>query len=588
MILDAINSPSDLKNLNVEQLNSLSHEIREILIKKASVCGGHLASNLGVVEITIALHYVFNTPIDKIIFDVSHQCYTHKILTGRKKAFTCENEYGSVTGFTNPKESQFDLFNIGHTSTSISLASGLAKARDYSGDNYNVIALIGDSALDGGEAFEALNNVCEIDGGLIIVINDNHMSIPENHGFINNHLNDLYDNDGVVNNNLFNAFGLNYYFVKDGHDIHELIKVFERVKNTNDHVVIHCRTTKGKGYLPAEENQEQWHHAHPFDIDSGCFLKVNTVPKENYGSIVGEYLSDKIKKDMRIIPMTASVPACFGFNSIRRMEAGKQFIDVGICEQHLISMACGLSIKGYKPVVITESSFYQRAYDQIEQELAINKCPVTMLIAFSGIYGHDDNTHIGLYDISLFSNLNNVVYLAPSCKEMYMSILEWSIEKSRCPVFIRIPWNGVHYLKKGHAIPDDYSKTKYLIREKGTIVAIIALGSFYQLGENVLEILKTHSIMPTLIDPVFASGIDNECLEELKNDHKLVVTIEDGVVTGGFGSKISQFFGNTDIHVINFGFSDELDAKFDRESIIKKNNLQPSQIAKTILDSLDY
>lgn len=582
MWLEKINSPYDLKNVPENELTTLAKEIRNTLINKASHYGGHLASNLGSVELTIAVHYVFDFTKDKIVFDVSHQCYTHKILTGRKEFFLDSEKYNDVSGFTNPLESPYDLFNIGHTSTSISLASGLAKARNLRHSNENIVAFIGDSALDGGEAFEALSYLSELDGGFILIVNDNHMSIPENHGFFNSHLQSLYESKGMAKENIFKTLGFKYLFVEDGHDIHSLIKVFNSVKDTNKHVVIHCRTIKGKGYEPAENNQEKWHHAHPFCVKTGEFEKRTSVPTENYGSIIGDYLSKKIKQDKSLVAMTASVPACFGFNPIRRKEAGDQFVDVGICEQHLISMACGLAQGGFNPVAVTESSFYQRAYDQIEQELDINKCPATFLIAFSGIYGHDDNTHIGFYDISLFSNLKNTIFLAPTSKEMYLSMIEWSINQRNNPVFIRIPWNGVHY-DNTNSIPNDFSKTAYRVTKKGSIVAILALGSFYQLGECVCELLEERGIEATLIDPVFASGLDKRCLDELKSRHRIVVTLEDGILEGGFGSKIAQYYGSSDIKVLNFGFSNNIPTKFDREELIFANNLKPNQVVDSIL-----
>lgn len=586
MLLDNINNPNDLKSLSVDELSLLSGEIRDVIIKKASIVGGHLASNLGSIELIVALHYVFNFLSDRIVFDVSHQCYTHKILTGRKKAFLEKESYDSVTGFTNPLESEYDLFNIGHTSTSLSLAIGLAKARDLRNSKENIVAFIGDAALSGGEAFEALNYLSELRSGMIIVLNDNHMSIPENHGFIDKHLQKLYLNNGVLNNNFFESFGIDYCFVKDGHNIKDLIKVFEKVKCTNRPIIVHCRTTKGKGFIPAELDKERWHHAHPFDLLTGEVYKQHSVPTENYGSIVGEYLESIIKHNKKVVAMTASVPACFGFNKKRREELADNFIDVGICEQHLITMAAGLSKGGMRPVVITESSFYQRAYDQIEQEISINSCPVTFLIAFSGIYGHDDNTHIGFYDISLFGNLNNIIFLAPTNKQMYLSMLRWSINESKKPVFIRIPWNGVYSLGDNELLPSTFEKTRYIERIKGEKVAIIALGSFYQLGERVAGLLKKHGIQATLVDPVFASGIDSEYLNSIKLGHDIVVTLEDGLLLGGFGSKIAQFYSESSIKVLNFGFSNNLSAKFSRDEIMERDGLTPEKIAKRIIGDL--
>ena len=585
MIIDRINSPKDLKKLNKEELITLANEIREILIKKASKCGGHLASNLGVVELTIALHYVFNSPIDKIVFDVSHQSYVHKILTGRKEAFLIEEKFKSISGYTNPKESKHDIFNVGHTSTSISLACGLAKARDLNGKKENIIALIGDSSLDGGEAFEAINYASEMNSGLIVVVNDNNMSIPENHGALCNLLTKLRNNNGEVENNFFESLGFEYIFVKNGHDINELINVLKKVKDTNHPVVIHCSTIKGKGYNIAEQNPEKWHWAHPFNIETGEFNRATSVPKENYGSIVGEYLMNKMKNNSKVVAMTASVPAYIGFNSIRRKEAGTQFVDVGIAEQHAITMAAGISKNGGKPVFVTGSSFYQRAYDQIEQELCINKCPATLLVAFSGINGHDSDAHAGLYDIALLGNIPNLIYLAPSNKEEYIAMLDWSIEQNDYPVAIRIPWNGVYHTSK--KVPLRYNTTKYSIEKEGTKVAVIALGSFYQLGEAVVNSLEENNgIKATLVNPRFITGIDKETLEDLKKSHELVVTIEDGIVCGGFGSKITQYYGLSNMKVMNCGFSLEIPTTFTADEMLEKNKLKPEQIVEDIVKNL--
>lgn len=581
MIIEKIKTPSDLKRISIENLPILAEEIRNTLITRASVYGGHFGSNLGVVELTIALHYVFNSPEDKIVFDVSHQCYVHKMLTGRKEAYLNPDKYRTVTGFTNPDESNHDQFNIGHTSTSISLASGLAKARDLIGGKENIIAVIGDASLDGGEAFEALNYVGEMKSGLIIVVNDNDMSIPENHGALNCLLNRLRDNNGVVENNYFKSLGYEYIFVRDGHNIADLITVLQTVKGINHPVVVHCCTQKGKGYSFAEENREKWHHAHPFNIATGEFNRATSVPKENYGSIVGAYLMDKIKKDPMVVAMTASVPACFGFNADRRKEAGKQFIDVGIAEQHLLSMAAGLAKSGCKPITVTESSFYQRAYDQVQQEMCINKCAVTMLVAFSGIFAHNDNTHIGFYDMALLGNIPGLTYLAPSNKQTYLAMLEWSIEQNELPVAIRIPWNGVHYTDD--TVPETYSTTKYYVKKHGSKIAILGLGSFYQRGEAVAELLKEHGINATLIDPMFITGIDTDTLDSLRDDHELVVTLEDGIISGGFGSRISQYYGTSDMKVVNCGFSMEIPTLFTVEEMLEKNRLMPEQIVEDIL-----
>ena len=577
MILDSVNSPSDLKILPIENLQTLAQEIRTVLINKASNYGGHLGSNLGVVELTIALHYVFDSPRDKIIFDVSHQCYVHKILTGRKAAFLDETLYRNVSGYTNPNESEHDMFNVGHTSTSISLACGLAKGRNLCKRKENIIAVIGDAALDGGEAFEALNSATEVGGGIIVVINDNNMSIPENHGALCTHLTKLRATDGKCDDNFFRSLGFDYHFVKDGHDISNLVDVFSNVKDTERPVVVHCVTKKGKGYVYAEQNPEKWHWSHPFNIETGEFNKSTAVPKENYGSIVGQYLIEKIKNDPKVVAMTASVPAYIGFNLQRRNEAESQYVDVGIAEANGVTMAAAIAKSGGKPVFVTGSSFYQRAYDQVEQEMCLNKCPATLLVAFAGIYGHDDNAHAGLYDMSLLGNIPGLTYLAPSNKQEYLAMLEWSIEQNECPVAIRIPWNGVHYTKD--FVPQDFSETKYLVRKSGSKIAILGLGSFYQLAEQVVELIKKEmQIDATLIDPMFITGVDESLLDELKLNHKLIITLEDGIISGGFGSRIAQFYSSDSMKVLNFGFHTEVPTQFTIEEMMEKNGLLPEQI----------
>ncbi|MCH5272388.1 MAG: 1-deoxy-D-xylulose-5-phosphate synthase [Lachnospiraceae bacterium] len=583
MIIETINGPQNLKNLSINDLNILSSEIRETLIKKMSKCGGHMASNLGVVEITLALHTVFNSPIDKIIFDVSHQSYVHKILTGRKDAFLYEEKYDDVSGYSNPEESVHDFFNIGHTSTSISLACGMAKARDLKGEKENIIAVIGDASLDGGESFEALNYAVELGTGLIVVVNDNDMSIPENHGALNRLLNELRDNNGVVENNYFKSLGFEYILVRDGHDLDALIGAFEKVKGTNHPVVVHCCTQKGKGYIFAEKDREKWHWARPFLIETGEYY--GGVPAENYGAIVAQFLLEKINNDSDVVVVTASTPLCIGFNAENRKKAGKQFIDVGIAEQNALSMTAAIARRGGKPVFATNSTFYQRAYDQIEQEMCISKCPATMIVTHASVYGHTNDTHAGLYDMTLMANIPNLIYLAPANKEEYLAMLDWSIDQTLAPVAIRVPWTGVHHVQR--EIPKDYSITKYDTVVKGSKVAIIALGGFFQLGENVVKKLyKETGVSATLINPRFITGIDKSTLDGLKSEHILVVTLEDGIINGGFGSKIAQYYAADDMKVLNKGFSMNIPNRYVPSEWMSENRLHTDQIVEDIKNIL--
>lgn len=579
MFIEKINEPKDLKNLTIEELNILSMEIRNALIMKMSAKGGHMASNLGVVEITVALHTVFDSPIDKIIFDVSHQSYVHKMLTGRKDAFLFTDCYDDVSGYSNPEESEHDFFNIGHTSTSISLACGMAKARDLKGEKENIIAVIGDASLDGGEAFEALNYASELNSGIIVVVNDNDMSIPENHGALNRMLNSLKENNGQVENNYFMALGFEYIFVRNGHDYNELINAFKKAKDANHPIVIHCCTQKGKGYSFAENDREKWHWARPFDIETGEYL--GGVPKENYGSLAAEYLLAKMKDDPDVVVVTASTPLCIGFNAENRKKAGKQFVDVGIAEQNAVSMTAAIAKRGGKPVFATNSTFYQRAYDQIEQEMCISKCPATMIVTHASVFGHTNDTHVGLYDMALLGNIPNLVYLAPTNWEEYRAMLEWSIDQNKVPVAIRVPWTKVYHAER--EVLKDYKETKYEIVTNGEKIAILALGSFYSIGEDIVRMLKEElNISATLINPRFITGLDEETLDNLFVLHELVVTLEDGILNGGFGAKIAQYYGLTDMKVMNKGFTMDIPTRYIPSEWMRENRLDVDQIVEDI------
>ena len=579
MFIEKINEPKDLKNLTIEELNILSMEIRNALIMKMSAKGGHMASNLGVVEITVALHTVFDSPIDKIIFDVSHQSYVHKMLTGRKDAFLFADCYDDVSEYSNPEESEHDFFNIGHTSTSISLACGMAKARDLKGEKENIIAVIGDASLDGGEAFEALNYASELNSGIIVVVNDNDMSIPENHGALNRMLNSLKENNGQVENNYFMALGFEYIFVRNGHDYNELINAFKKAKDANHPIVIHCCTQKGKGYSFAENDREKWHWARPFDIETGEYL--GGVPKENYGSLAAEYLLAKMKDDPDVVVVTASTPLCIGFNAENRKKAGKQFVDVGIAEQNAVSMTAAIAKRGGKPVFATNSTFYQRAYDQIEQEMCISKCPATMIVTHASVFGHTNDTHVGLYDMALLGNIPNLVYLAPTNWEEYRAMLEWSIDQNKVPVAIRVPWTKVYHAER--EVLKDYKETKYEIVTNGEKIAILALGSFYSIGEDIVRMLKEElNISATLINSRFITGLDEETLDNLFVSHELVVTLEDGILNGGFGAKISQYYGLTDMKVMNKGFIMDIPNRYIPSEWMRENRLDVDQIVEDI------
>lgn len=580
MYIEKINQPTDVKNLNSEQLHVLADEMRQALLQKLSKHGGHFGPNLGMVEATIALHYVFNSPTDKIVYDVSHQSYPHKMLTGRKDAFLYEDKYDDVSGYSNPDESDHDFFTIGHTSTSVSLACGLAKGRDLKGDSENIIAVIGDGSLSGGEALEGLDFASELNSNLIIVVNDNDMSIAENHGGLYKNLKQLRDTDGKSECNLFKSMGLDYVFVKDGNDIDSLITAFEQVKDSTYPVVVHICTQKGKGYKIAEENKENWHYCGPFNIETGK-SDMSQDGGEDYSSMTADILLKKMKEDKTVVGITSATPTVFGFTEDKRKEAGSQFVDVGIAEETAVALASGIAKNGGKPVYGVYSTFIQRTYDQLSQDLCINNSPATILVYWASVYGMNDVTHLGIYDIPMMSNIPNLVYLAPTTKEEYLAMLDWSIEQNDYPVAIRVP---ISVVSDGKKVTKDFSKlNKYEVTQNGSKIAIVALGSFYSVGAKTAEIIENKTgVKPTLINPIYITGTDDKLLEQLKENHDIVITVEDGVLDGGFGEKIARFYGNSDVKVLNYGLKKEFLDRYNPEEIVKANHLTPEQIAEDV------
>lgn len=581
MYLEKINEPSDIKVMSIEELTKLAGEMRDALIGKLSKCGGHCGPNLGMVETIIALHYVFDSPKDKFVFDVSHQSYCHKMLTGRKDAFLYEEHFGDVSGYTNPEESEHDFFNVGHTSTSVSLASGLVKARDLRGGSENVIAVIGDGSLSGGEALEGLDFAAELKSNFIIIINDNDMSIAENHGGLYSNLKKLRDTNGECECNLFKAMGLDYIYEGNGNDIASMIELFKKVKDIDHPIAVHIRTEKGKGFKFAEEDKESWHWHVPFDPKTG--EAAAAFSGEDYSELTCDYLLDKMKSDPLVTTVVAAVPTNIGFTADKRKEAGNQFIDVGIAEEHAIAMVSGIAKGGGKPVFATHSSFLQRTYDQLSQDLCINGNSATILVNTASVYGMNDVTHLGIFDIPLISNIPNMVYLAPTCKEEYFAMLDWSIEQDKFPVAIRIPCNEVY--SSGNRAQSDYSDlNKYQMNQKGKDIAIIALGDFYQLGEELADAIALKSgVAPTLINPRYITGLDEIMLESLKSEHSAVITLEDGILDGGFGQKIAGYFGPTDMKVYNYGLKKEFIDRYDAAEVMKENRLTVSQIIEDVI-----
>lgn len=581
MLLEKIQSPKDVKVLSMPQLHELAQEIRDGILNRDSNIGGHVGPNLGIVETTIAMHYVFNCPEDKFVFDVSHQSYPHKMLTGRAFGYYDNNRFQEISGYSSPAESpEYDQFELGHTSTSISLASGLQKARDIKGTKENIVVLIGDGSLSGGEALEGLDEVGELGTGIIIIVNDNEMSIAENHGGLYKNLALLRETNGKADCNLFRAMGLDYEYVADGNDVETLIKTFQEVKDIDHPIVVHIHTEKGKGYAPAEQNKEPWHWSMPFDIETG-------KPKiegggEDYGNMTAEYLLEEMKKDKHLVAVTSGTPTVAGFFKNRREEAGAQHVDVGIAEEQAVAMISGMAKGGIRPVYNVYSTFIQRTYDQIAQDLCINGNPAVINVFCASLYGMNDITHIGFYDIPMLSNIPNLVYLAPTCWEEYKAMMAWGIQQTAHPVAIRVPGGAVTH--SDEQFDEDYSElNRFKMTHKGSKVAIVALGAFYGLGKQVAALLKEQKgIDATLINPRYITGLDEEMLESLKADHEKVITLEDGALEGGFGEKIARFYGDSDMRTLCFGIKKGLYDRYDYQQLAKDNELTPEQIVARV------
>lgn len=581
LYLENINSPKDLKNLSTEELKVLSSEVREALISKISNAGGHIGPNLGMVETTVAMHYVFDSPKDKIVYDVSHQSYPHKILTGRKDAFLDPSKYHDVTGYTNPEESEHDFFIVGHTSTSVSLAVGLATGRDLTGGTENIVAVIGDGSLSGGEAFEGFNNAAELNSNMIIIVNDNDQSIAENHGGMYKGLKELRETNGQSTNNFFKAMGLDYYYLEEGHDIEKLVELFQKVKDIDHGVVLHIHTIKGKGLKYAEEKREQWHAGGPFNIEDGS----PKIEGRQTDTVVRDSIMDLIEKRKDIVAITAGTPTVMGFTQEYRKKAGKQFIDVGIAEEHAVAMSSGVAKNGGTPIFGVFSPFIQRTYDQLSSDVCLNNNPAVFLIFLASVYGMNSNTHLGISDIPMMSHIPNLVYLAPTSKEEYLAMLQYATTQKDHPIAIRIP---VRMIETGKEDNTDYSLlNKFEVTEKGADVAILALGNFYSLGEQIAAKYKqVTGKVATLINPKFITGLDEELLDKLKDNHKLVITLEDGIVEGGFGQTVASFYGPSDMKVKNYGIKKGFPTDFNPEELMKENGISVEQIMEDIKEIL--
>lgn len=585
MYIEKIKSPADLKQLNIEALKVVADETRQAVLNRVSKHGGHVGPNLGFVEATVALHYVFDTPNDKLVFDVSHQSYPHKVLTGRASGFLGNvDEMNAISGYSSPTECpEYDNFEVGHTSTSVSLATGLQKARDIKGTKENIIAVIGDGSLSGGEAFEGFDEASELGTGIIIVVNDNEMSIAEPHGGIYKNLRDLRESNGQCNHNWFKAWGFEYKYLEEGNDVEKLIEVFHSVKDTDKPTVVHIHTEKGHGFTPAVENKEAWHYGMPFNKEDGSRPERPTT--ESYEQLLSDWLLKEMKQDKTLIAVTAGTPSAAGFTPEKRKEAGAQHVDVGIAEEQAVAMISGMAKGGLRPVWTVFSTFIQRTYDQIAQDLCINANPAVINVTWGGTASMNDITHICLFDIPMLCSIPGLIYLAPTTCEEYFAMLRWAILQDKKPIAIRIPSNGVHHTTEN--IDTEYAyEAKYKVTQKGEKVAIIAAGSFYQKGENVVRLLAEKGIKATLINPRYLNEVDRETLDSLKGGHELVVTLEDGSKDGGFGERIAAYYGTSEMKVLVGGIKKNLYDRFDLQQLLSDNRLLDEQIVEDVVSIL--
>lgn len=585
MYIEKIHTPADLRKLEVSELKIVADEVRDAVLNRVSRHGGHVGPNLGFTEATVALHYVFDTPTDKLVFDVSHQTYPHKILTGRAHGFLDDADTRAISGYSSPIESlEYDYFEIGHTSTAISLATGLQKGRDVLGGTENIVAIVGDGSLSGGEAFEGLNTAAALGTNIIIVVNDNEMSIAENHGGLYANLRLLRETYGQAELNFFKTFGFDYYYLENGHNLASLVDIFRRVKDTPRPTVVHIHTEKGHGYAPAVEKQEAWHYRSPFDLETG----KSTGPRDNseyMPSLLGDFLREEMKRDPKLVVVASAVPMGLGFTADRRREAGAQYIDVGIAEEEAVALASGMAKRGARPVYFTYATFLQRTYDQIAQDLCVNGNPAVINVLGASIFGMNDFTHICFFDIAMLSHIPNLVYLAPTTYEELVAMQTWAIRQDKHSVAIRVPEGEVYHTSE--PVDTDYSALNtFRVGHRGSRVALIAAGNFYQKGDRVRQLLAKQGIDATLINPRYLTGVDTALLDELKKDHAVVATLEDGTLDGGFGERIARHYGPSAMRVLNFGIKKQLYDRYDVDELLRENHLTDEQIAEDVLATL--
>lgn len=584
MLLTQTTTPEDVKALNRAELPQLCGEIRHAILESSAAIGGHVAPNLGVVELTVALHRVFNSPTDKIVFDVSHQTYAHKALTGRAYTYIDPERYGEASGFANPDESEHDLFAMGHTSTSVSLGCGLAHARDLAGDTYNVITVIGDGSLSGGLAFEGFNNAAELDSNLIIIVNDNDQSIAENHGGLYRNLAELRASNGTCERNVFRAMGLDYRYLDAGNDVLALVDALQELRDIDRPIVLHVSTAKGKGFEPAQSDPERWHHVGPFDMATGrklCPGHPSEPAPRTYADITGEALSAAIERDPQVVGITAATPYIMGFTPELRAAAGKQFVDVGIAEEHAVTFATALARSGAKPVFGVYGTFLQRAYDELWHDLCLNDMPATILVFGASIFGTTSETHLSFFDISMLGGLPNMRYLAPACMEEYLSMLSWSLDHREHPAAIRVP--GIGLVSRPDLAPaedTDYGIARYDVVRQGRDVAVLALGDFFELGERMANRLAAeYGIEATLVNPRFATELDREFLDSLAVEHRVVVTLEDGILDGGWGERVACYLACTPLRARTFGIAKGFPDRYDPNELLAQNGMTVENMA---------
>ncbi len=598
MYLEKIKGPDDVKALPEESLPALCDEIRRAVVDSSAAVGGHVGSNLAVVELTVALHRVFDSPTDKIIFDVSHQCYAHKMLTGRAGAFLDPRAYEDVSGFTSPNESAHDHFAVGHTSTAAGLACGLAKARDLAGADYDVVAVIGDGSLSGGLEFEGLDWAAEQGGGMIFVVNDNEWSIAPDAGGIYRNLAELRATGGACRDNYFRSLGLDYRYLEDGHDVVALESALAELRGCGRPTVLHVHTQKGRGYVPAEADPEGWHHVGPFDAASGekrrCAAPHALDEEErDYAQLTGGFLLRRMAADRRVVAVSAATPYIMGFGPERREAAGDQFVDVGIAEGHAVTYASALAKAGARPVVGIYGTFLQRAFDQLMHDMALNDAPVTLLVFGCSVFGTSDATHLGFFDIPMLGCVPGLTYLAPTCAEEYLSMLDWSLsrggEKGAGPVAIRVPAAALVNRPSFRPLADYSDPSLDVVRRpEGARAAILALGDFYCLGEDAAREASRLGSEVVLVNPRRANKVPAEELAALADDGvELFVTLEDGCVDGGFGERVAAALaGRAGTRVVTLGLPKAFLDRYDADEVLREQGLTPQAIARLIHSNL--